>query len=991
MYTFQNIFLSLKGRTVGVKWEASWIQTGWETPEEKLNTGARLQLEELDRVVPWNDHLVISRSLNALRKTVEKISVDNGAKTAFLFQQIDRAISETTGGDQLKLQKLKKEWESDLKVAQSVLAEKKKTVVSLTAKELDILSASDPDVKKLIDGYMGNIVLPKELGSAIARAVTYTGWGWKKVYENVVGVIPGDTLDAQKFQKALDQSVRLLQQFGGGNAGLEALLQWKTEIYFSEIQKRIINWEKITINLKSIDTSAFSPRTQTLLGALATVVVGYGTGGLVIVGHEASTVTSDAFVKEFQEDKKWGFWNGLGNGLKWLKEAAMWRRASITLGANDREWNVEQYHEDIRSYTKAVMEWKYDAHPVLKELYPSARQMADKAGVKTDSDQFKKALIQSYILNEGFARKWVDWKANIGLFFMGAGREEVKATVLSTTESEYGSLERAVIKSSISEEVLKKAWFSEIIKTDGDWTHTIPDTLQLAGDLSPLPVVIAGQTASNGKYTISHSNVQTFHLSLKNGKYELILTDAATQPPAWVKRASPSADIPQGIKEVVKIRETSERQVFASMLYYVGHADPKIWGTFLRELGGMNYESAKAELERIRDTTKFKTLAKNLLMSFDDIAKTWTTYTYANRVDIGKEEFTQKDVNRVRTNKVIKAEKTLAQSVGISESTDDAEFVSDDGYKSKQVSELFPGQEMTLSVFATPKTGDGKTWSHRIDSMDGSFAVHEKIVPVAWDYKNQIIDATSGLIKNEKKAILGQVGKLNEFLRANKITQEVSPENYIKYLKSDNIANLWVPWLMLQPGKGTKVFEARAMIAGNICMNRTHGIIYPLFQLQWKEGEIIPQKANPAASLDYTTPTTVSSVEARQSALGLSTLALIAKLIPDRKASNTTIKTEPGETRVVTTKPGEASQIFVNNQQVWVINTNGTITTSAGTFRLAPGQTMDQFLGSQWLMKDITITTVTSSTSMSPVAYVLKNLSGAEIIFIAAESIREIN
>lgn len=91
----------------------------------------------------------------------------------------------------------------------------------------------------------------------------------------------------------------------------------------------------------------------------------------------------------------------------------MGRRASITLFANEKEGNVEKYYEDIRSYTKAVMEGKYDSHPVLKEIYPAAAMLAQKAGVDVKSDVFKKALVQSYILNEGFARQGTDWKVNI--------------------------------------------------------------------------------------------------------------------------------------------------------------------------------------------------------------------------------------------------------------------------------------------------------------------------------------------------------------------------------------------------------------------------------------------------------------------------------------------------------------------------------------------------------------------------------------------------
>lgn len=98
----------------------------------------------------------------------------------------------------------------------------------------------------------------------------------------------------------------------------------------------------------------------------------------------------------------------------------MGRKASITLLANKSEGNVEKYYEDIRSYTKAVMEGKTEDHPVLKDIYPAAAKLATAAGVDVKSDIFKKALIQSYILNEGFARQGTDWKVNIGLLFIGA-------------------------------------------------------------------------------------------------------------------------------------------------------------------------------------------------------------------------------------------------------------------------------------------------------------------------------------------------------------------------------------------------------------------------------------------------------------------------------------------------------------------------------------------------------------------------------------------
>lgn len=41
------------------------------------------------------------------------------------------------------------------------------------------------------------------------------------------------------------------------------------------------------------------------------------------------------------------------------------------------------------------------------------------------------------------------------------------------------------------------------------------------------------------------------------------------------------------------------------------------------------------------------------------------------------------------------------------------------------------------------------------------------------------------------------------------------------------------------------------MVAGNVCMNRMHGIAYPLFELSIAGKEAIPQSVSPVASMDY--------------------------------------------------------------------------------------------------------------------------------------------
>lgn len=74
------------------------------------------------------------------------------------------------------------------------------------------------------------------------------------------------------------------------------------------------------------------------------------------------------------------------------------------------------------------------------------------------------------------------------------------------------------------------------------------------------------------------------------------------------------------------------------------------------------------------------------------------------------------------------------------------------------------------------------------------------------------------------------------------------------------------------------------MIAGNVCLNRTHGIVYPLFAIDIPGKPPATQNANAVATLDYTTPTNYSSVEARQSALGLSPVGAILKARSDKNA-----------------------------------------------------------------------------------------------------------
>lgn len=53
--------------------------------------------------------------------------------------------------------------------------------------------------------------------------------------------------------------------------------------------------------------------------------------------------------------------------------------------------------------------------------------------------------------------------------------------------------------------------------------------------------------------------------------------------------------------------------------------------------------------------------------------------------------------------------------------------------------------------------------------MDGSFSVHSKTVELSGDYKNQVIDSMTKLVKNNERGIQGQVNRLNKWLADNKL------------------------------------------------------------------------------------------------------------------------------------------------------------------------------------------------------------------------------
>lgn len=88
-----------------------------------------------------------------------------------------------------------------------------------------------------------------------------------------------------------------------------------------------------------------------------------------------------------------------------------------------------------------------------------------------------------------------------------------------------------------------------------------------------------------------------------------------------------------------------------------------------------------------------------------DHVESWTTYMYGTSDSRAKQKYTQKYIDKhVRTPDVIRAEQRLAKSLGITTKIDEKLLKNDSKkqYIHQQASDIYPGQAMTLSCFATP-------------------------------------------------------------------------------------------------------------------------------------------------------------------------------------------------------------------------------------------------------------------------------------------------
>lgn len=825
------------------------------------------------------------------------------------------------------------------KVSQEKIEEVKVDVE--TTLKIDELLA-DLDNNKSIGKETKNIVNEDTLHQAINQVIG--SWvSIEQIYTNVTGKKSDfSEKGVRVFQEMLVAQLSLFQQLTWANAWLYALLWGKFDSFSKEIWEKIKKWEKFNVQLT--DSSKLSPQTQNILGWLATLWVLIVTWGQVVVWHEVDKLESDEFIKKIEkEEKEKTEWKWFGSTLwdaaLWIKDAFMWKRLSLSFGQDKP--SVDEFKESIVNYSKEVMSLKTDTNvesinnESLKKVYPEALKMAQNIWLDLNNPEqmkmLQKALIQSYIVEEGYKNQGKDWTFRLWLLFIGGNRDSVAVDTKATNNSEANAVERKHTQRKLNKKEIGASWII-IEKNATSYNYTIPTEIQFSWDLKKYPVFVEKSDVIPQNWVYTFNKPQSVGFSFDGEKYVLSFTEnknQATVVTVWQKQ-----DI-LDVKSIREWKETYKTNKIPDILYdIIGHQDPKKFWPFLRDLSKWDLSSAKVRLEWLVKKEKNKKLKNQLQLLLGDFnnASIWETYMSGNKASRKNDQFTQDFINKkdIRSLWVIKAEERLAKKNWFPVASHEGKFTiaPTEKHTPTQITSLIPGQELTSVQFMTPAVrewGKIKTWVHRVSVFDGSFAISQKMEYITdLNSKKQVVE---WILKSahESRGVKVQLDKLNAFLALN-WKDKVSLENYKNYLVDWDLTKLWVDWLQLQAGKETKFVEARAMVAGNVCMNRVYAIAYPVFEL-WDAS----QKVEAPMVVDYSAGLNVQEVTTQENPIWINPIAVALRNAWGRDSGG-------GNTPEGTSTPGATWETtwWANAWVVAPSTWSTTVTTTAPWF-IPPG------------------------------------------------------
>lgn len=390
------------------------------------------------------------------------------------------------------------------------------------------------------------------------------------------------------------------------------------------------------------------------------------------------------------------------------------------------------------------------------------------------------------------------------------------------------------------------------------------------------------------------SNTVTFDaqpkISIVNGVLELSTIGEFSKAPPVVSSKIASSNKISSISEA----RNKVSPELSHLLFFAGHSDEPAFKNIVQKISRQDFDGAKTLVEQLQKG-KYKSLATSMLKAWDSVAS-FPTHMYGSASGRSRQEYTQAYVDaRVRKSDTIRAEEKLARQSGISHAASEASLKMNpnEKYVATTTADMFPGQEMTIACFATPLPG-----LHRIDTYDASVSISAKKVMITdAAYKSDIVESTIKNVGPDSKGVLGQLKKLNAFLASNGVKEVVTLDQYKQYLITGDISKLGVA--KLTAIKAPAFFEGRALIAGNVCVNRLHGIIYPTFELNGVTQGITPPPQIDVTETVSSSETTTIGGEAINTPINVS---VAVGWIGDKPTEPTS--TPPGTTTGPATQPG---------------------------------------------------------------------------------------
>lgn len=96
----------------------------------------------------------------------------------------------------------------------------------------------------------------------------------------------------------------VIKQLGGGNAGLDSLLQGKMEAFLKEVLTEVTRNDGKPLQIYIANSEELSPFVHNILGVVGTTGIAILSHGTITTGHEKNSITTEEFIKKEDADVK---------------------------------------------------------------------------------------------------------------------------------------------------------------------------------------------------------------------------------------------------------------------------------------------------------------------------------------------------------------------------------------------------------------------------------------------------------------------------------------------------------------------------------------------------------------------------------------------------------------------------------------------------------------------------------------------------------------